>query len=73
MTKLLDKAVQRIRAMSPEQQDEAAEVLLSISEQDPEKVRLSPDQIVEVERRLSEPVVHATDEQVASLFQKIGI
>ncbi|MBT4045209.1 MAG: hypothetical protein HN834_23905 [Rhodospirillaceae bacterium] len=73
MTKLFDKAVQRIREMSPQQQDEAAEVLISIAQQDNEAVQLSADQIAEIKHRLSEPAVYATDEQVESLFQKMGI
>ena len=72
MTKLLDNAVERIRAMSPERQDEAAEILLVIAEQDPASVQLSAEQIAELERRLREPAVYATDEQVAELFQKLG-
>ncbi|MBT5524708.1 MAG: hypothetical protein HOK21_11510 [Rhodospirillaceae bacterium] len=59
--------------MSPQQQDEAAEVLISIAQQDNEAVQLSADQIAEIKHRLSEPAVYATDEQVESLFQKMGI
>ena len=73
MTKLFDKAGHRIREMSPQQQDEAAEVLISIAQQDNEAVQLSADQIAEIKHRLSEPAVYATDEQVESLFQKMGI
>ncbi len=72
MTKLLDKAVEHIRTMSPERQDEAAEILLGFSERDLGTVKLSDDQVAEVRRRLKEPAVYATDEQVAALFQKMG-
>ncbi len=73
MTKLLEKAIQRIRTMSPQRQDEAAEVLLGFAEQNPDSVQLSKEQQREVARRLRDPAVYATDEQVTALFQKMGV
>jgi len=73
MTAKLEKAIERIRNLSPEQQDEAAEVLLEMADQDPDTVRLTPEQIAEVEAIASEPAIYATDEQVAALFRKMGV
>ena len=72
MTELLDKAIRRIRRLSPEEQDEAAEVLLDMVDQDPDTVRLTPDQIAEIEAILREPPTYASEEQVEALFRELG-
>ena len=72
MTKLLDKAIERIRHLPDARQDEAAEILLSMATQDPDAVRLSSKQESEVRRRLKAPPTYATDEQVSEVFRKLA-
>ena len=70
MTRLLTEAIAAVRALPSERQDEAAELLLNLVQDDPRSVRLSPEQIVEVERRLSEPGSYVTQEQVRAFFRQ---
>ncbi len=70
MTKRLEQAVAKVRALSAERQDEAADVLLSMVEHDPDSIQLSADQVAEVERRIKNPSGHATHEEVRRFFQK---
>ena len=69
MTTLLDKAISRLRALSPDRQDEAAELVLTLIDEDPESVQLSEAQATEVHRRLgtSEPTV-SYDDVVLAVF-----
>ncbi|MGF1609294.1 MAG: hypothetical protein ACFCUQ_07855 [Kiloniellales bacterium] len=70
MTKLLDDVIERIRRLPSDRQDEAAEVLLSLLEQDPDSVRLSPAQAEEVTRRLGEPSDYASHAEVGAYFKQ---
>ena len=45
MTKLLDQAIAKAKSLPSERQDEAAEVLLSILEQEPGTLQLSQEQL----------------------------
>jgi hypothetical protein len=71
MTKLLEKAIAEIRKLSDDRQDEAAEVLLSIASQDPDDYRLSPEQLADLQERLSGPPDHATEAEVAAAFRRL--
>ena len=55
MTKLLDTAVAKLRKLPRERQDEAAELLLSLLDQEPDEMQLTRQQIAVIERRLREP------------------
>ena len=50
--------------------NEAAELLLSLAEQDPDGVRLTARQVAEIERRLREPSDSAPHEDVRTYFQR---
>lgn len=69
MTKLLEKAVAKVRRLPDHRQDEAAEILLSVVEQDPDSIQLSSQQIVEVERRIDERAEGVTHEEVRAFFR----
>jgi len=70
MTKRLEQAIAKVRALSAERQDQAADVLLSLVELDPDSIQLSAEQVAEIERRLKTPPRHATHEEVRRFFQK---
>jgi len=72
MTKLLDHAIARIRQLPSEQQDEAAELLLSLADQDPDTIQLSAEQVAEVVRRLGQPAEYVDHAEVCAYFQKRG-
>jgi hypothetical protein len=66
MADLLDQAVARVRTLTAERQQEAAELLMQIADQETSALRLSPEQRAEVRRRLAEPADHATDAELAA-------
>ena len=70
MSTLLDQAIAKIRRLSKDRQDEAAELLMAVVEQDPDTVRLTPEQQAEVRRRLRAPGAHASHERVQAFFEK---
>jgi hypothetical protein len=69
MNKRLEEAIARVGALSEERQGEAAEVLLAFL--DASDVHLTPEQIAEIERRLSDEEPFATDEEVRSTFARL--
>ena len=69
MTKLPGQATAAIRTLPNQRQDEAAELLLDLVQDDAGSVRLSPQQAAEVERRLQEPGSCVTHEQVRGFFR----
>ena len=73
MTTLLDKAISRLRALPPDRQDEAAELVLTLIDEEPESIQLSEAQAAEVRRRLgtTEPTV-SHDDVVRTFAQKPG-
>jgi hypothetical protein len=70
MNKRLEDAITRLKTQPEERQQEAAEILFDFLEQDSADVYLSPEQIVEIERRLEEDDV-ATDEEVKAFFERL--
>jgi hypothetical protein len=70
MNKQLDEAITRLRALPEERQQAAALLLLDFLDHDRHDIELSPEQIVEIERRLAEDDV-ATDEEVKGFFHRL--
>lgn len=70
MNKRLEDAISKLKSQSDEKQQEAAEILFDFLEQDDEDIRLSPEQISEIERRLEENDF-ATDEEVKAFFERL--
>ena len=71
MNKRLDEAITRVRKLSDEQQHVAAEILLDFVEQEQADIHLTPDQIAEIERRLSDDEPYASDEEVRATFDRL--
>ncbi len=74
MTKLLEKAIAKIRKLPPERQEDAAAILLAIVEQVESSLRLTPDQIEEVEASVREADAgrFVEQEEIERLFKKYG-
>tara|TARA_R110000772_G_scaffold191168_3_gene302101 strand:- start:3609 stop:3827 length:219 start_codon:yes stop_codon:yes gene_type:complete len=72
MTKLFDKAIEQARHLPDARQDEAAEILLSLAAQEADDaLRLSPEQVEEVNRRQVAPI-YATDAEVSAFFTRFA-
>jgi hypothetical protein len=74
---LLDEAIAKVRELPEAQQDLAAEVLLSVVDQEEPTYRLTPEQVREV-GRIQEDLrtgraTLASDQQVAALWKKCGL
>ena len=70
MTRLLTQAIAAVRTLPSERQDEAAELLLNLVQDDPHSVRLSLDQVAEVKRRLRDPGSSVTQDHVREFVRK---
>ena len=72
MNQQLEKAIERIKALPDDRQEEFAAMLFELLEieQNPE-LYLSPEQIAEIERRAFDDGPYATDEEVRSVFARL--
>jgi hypothetical protein len=75
MTKLLDKAFERVRAWPKDRQDEAARLLLAIDQRDAEPYKLTPEERAEIDTALSEVERGelASPDEVTALFKRFGL
>ena len=71
MNKRLDQALTKIRALSEEEQDVAADILLEYVEAKKAGTWLSREQGEEIERRIANPLPHASDADVQTLFDRL--
>jgi len=70
MNERLNEAIARVQALPDERQIEAAELLFEFLDNQSE-VRLTADQIAEIERRLSDDEPYATDDEVRAVFRRL--
>ena len=75
MTKLLAKALERVRGWPKDRQDDAARLLLAMDRRDAEPYRLTAEERAEIDTALEEAERGelASDEEVAAVFQRFGI
>jgi hypothetical protein len=71
MNKQLNDAILKVQALPDDRQDEAAALLLEFLDQQQSDVILTPEQVAEIERRLSDDEPYATDEEVRSVFDRL--
>ena len=71
MNKQLDDAITRVRTLPDEQQREVAQILLEFLDLQDSDMRLTPEQIAEIERRLSDDEPYATGEEVRDLYARL--
>ena len=76
MTQLLEDAIVQLRALPPTDQDEAAEVIMSMVESRRSDLRLTPEQIEEVKRTeeglLDGSVRLLTAEETEAMWRRLG-
>lgn len=70
MNKRLDEALTKVKALSDDQQQEAAEILFEYIDAREAGTWLTPEQIEEIERRLDEDDI-ATDAEVRVVFGRL--
>jgi hypothetical protein len=73
MTKLLEKGIEAIRAMAPDRQDMAGEILLNLADRVPD-YQLTPDQLADVKLAIAEADRGdlASEAEVAETWKKFG-
>ncbi len=71
MNKRLQEAISRVEALPDDRQDQAADVLLAFLDTHLGDIHLSPVQIAEIERRMSDEEPFASDKEVRSLFARL--
>jgi hypothetical protein len=72
MTKLLEQAVETVRGLPPEIQDELARMLLQLAGEDQPLLQLSPEEEASLDESLAQADSgeFATDEQVRAIWAK---
>ena len=74
MTKLLEKAVELVRRLPPQSQDEIAEAMLNLAAGEAEPEEIDPAHLPSVLEGLEQARrgEFVTDEQVEALFRRFG-
>lgn len=72
MTDLLERAVQRAKALPDYRQDEVGEILLALVEQDSSGLHLSESQQTEVRRRLAHPESPVPADEMKAFFRTLA-
>jgi len=75
MTKLLQQAVEAVRGLPPEMQDDLARILLQLAGEDQPAVQLTAEEEVTFDESLAQADrgEFATDEQVRAVWEKYGL
>jgi hypothetical protein len=75
MTKLLDQAIERVRALPPETQDDFARVLLSLADDEAEPIVLTGEEraAIAVSKAAAERGDFASDDEVRGGWAKHGL
>jgi hypothetical protein len=75
MTKLLERAVETVRGLPPEMQDELARMLLQLAGEDQPVLQLSAEEAASLDESLAQADrgEFASDEQVRAIWAKHGL
>ena len=75
MTKLLEEAIKKVRELPEADQDEAAEILLSVASKSGEPVRLDDETraAMREERDQAHRGEFVSDEEMAAFFKRHGV
>ena len=75
MTKLLEDAVEKVKALPDSYQDIAAEFLLGFVDPDAQRFQLSPEQLqdIEVAKKEAREGRFASDGQMNALWRRFGL
>jgi hypothetical protein len=72
MTMILDRAIEKAKALSASRQDEVGAMLLDMVEQDASTLRLSAAQLEEVRRRLGAERDFVPTDEMDAYFRKLA-
>lgn len=72
MTKRLRAAIEKLKTLPAERQDEIAEIIFHMAEADADDPLFSDEQWEEVRRRMAAPRDYASDQDVEAFFRKYG-
>ncbi len=72
MNQQLEEVLEQVKALPDERQQEVAQVLLAFLDQQNPDLYLSPEQIAEIERRMSDDGPYASGEEVRSVFARLA-
>jgi hypothetical protein len=75
MTRRLDEAIEKVRALPADDQDRLADVLLAVVEESGSNYRLTDEQIAAIERaqESARRGDFATDEEMDELWRRFGL
>ena len=75
MTKLLDQALEAVRELPPDAQDDIARIVLHLARNESEAVALTPDEraALETSKMAAARGQFASDEQVRGVWKKHGL
>jgi predicted transcriptional regulator len=75
MTKLFEHAVETVRSLPAETQDELARLLLQLAGEDQPRVQLTPEEEAALDESMqqAERGEFATDEEVRAIWAKYGL
>src|SRR5690242_1301543 len=71
MNKHLNDAILKVQALPDDKQREAAALLLEFLDQEQSDISLTPEQVAEIERRLSDDEPYASDDEVRAVFDQL--
>ena len=71
MNKHLDDAITRLKSLPDARQREAADLLFDFLDQASSDIFLTPDQIAEIERRVTDDEPYASDAEVRATFDRL--
>ncbi len=71
MNKRLDQVLTRLKSLPDEEQDAAADFLVEYLDARQSGDLLTPEQIAEIERRLANPMLYATADEVRIVFNRL--
>ena len=71
MNKRLNDVISRLQSLPDERQVEAADLLLDFLDDDASSVRLTTEQIAEIERRLGNDEPFASEAEVRATFDRL--
>lgn len=72
MSKILDKAFEKVKSLPSERQEQIGEWIIDAIEQDQSDAQLTPEQQEEVRRRIANPEPPASEEEMEAFFNKFA-
>jgi hypothetical protein len=71
MSRRLDEAIVRLKALPDDRQNEIADLLIDVLDHEADDIILSPEQVAEIEQSLSNDEPYASEEEVRAVFDRL--